>query len=355
MDLLPRNQVDHGSDPLPQPARPLKRRQEVPLGVDQTALIVPLRDILPGTNARSDWDKMDERLVLLAESIQEQGILEPLLVRELSRPTSHVRRVFQLVAGYRRYTAAKFLGLTRVPVRVLAAHDDETAAVNLAENLAREDLSDADAIRALEQLHSAYQWGVRRIARVTGRPPSWVSERLAVAQAAQERTAVEAGQIAMATAVRIVRLRTADLEVHQQLVNRLEQGEHIDLAEVPRKYAVHESTQGLLAPPAESEATDSVTSEQGEEVKQSSHVAPASSRRVLTVGKMEVSLVRNLHFSLLQVFATLNCLREEQGRDCLLPQQIRTEFTAMGEEIQQFLRTAQNGAIHGHEERDAQS
>ena len=94
---------------------------------------------------------MDGRLRSLADSIRERGILEPLLVRELSGVPAGGRR-FELLAGFRRYTAARLLNLPRVPVRVIASSDAEARATNLAENLAREELPELDALRAVVQL-----------------------------------------------------------------------------------------------------------------------------------------------------------------------------------------------------------
>jgi len=78
-----------------------------------------------------DPDKMQQ----LAQSIQEHGILEPLLVRPLTGDT------YELIAGERRYRAAKEVGLTYVPVVIRAMTDRQALQIALIENLQREDLN----------------------------------------------------------------------------------------------------------------------------------------------------------------------------------------------------------------------
>ncbi|RUR18424.1 ParB/RepB/Spo0J family partition protein [Legionella sp. km535] len=89
-------------------------------------------------------------LLELAESIKKQGLLQPLLVRELSNGR------YEIIAGERRWRASQIAGLTEVPV-VLKQVDDETAmAMALVENLQREDLNAMDQARAMHRLTSEF-------------------------------------------------------------------------------------------------------------------------------------------------------------------------------------------------------
>lgn len=76
-----------------------------------------------------------EKLDKLAQSIQEQGILEPLIVRPLSDDT------YELICGNRRFKAAQKIGLKEVPVNVLSLDDNQVKEIRLIENLQREDLN----------------------------------------------------------------------------------------------------------------------------------------------------------------------------------------------------------------------
>lgn len=86
----------------------------------------------------------------LADSIKRQGVLQPLLVRELSNGR------YEIIAGERRWRASQIAGLTEVPV-ILKQVDDETAmAMALVENLQREDLNAMDQARAMHRLTTEF-------------------------------------------------------------------------------------------------------------------------------------------------------------------------------------------------------
>jgi len=93
--------------------------------------VVPLSVLVPQAQPRRRF----ENLEALAESIREKGVLQPLLVRPLGDGR------YAIVAGERRYRAAKMAGLTEVPVRVLDLSEKEARLLALVENLQREDLN----------------------------------------------------------------------------------------------------------------------------------------------------------------------------------------------------------------------
>jgi ParB family chromosome partitioning protein len=92
---------------------------------------LPLEALLPSPQPRRRF----ENLEALAQSIREKGVLQPLLVRPLGDGR------YAIVAGERRYQAAKMAGLTEVPVRVLEISEKEARLLALVENLQREDLN----------------------------------------------------------------------------------------------------------------------------------------------------------------------------------------------------------------------
>lgn len=92
--------------------------------------------------------EMEETPLLeLAESIKKQGILQPLLVRELP-----ITGQYEIIAGERRWRASQLAGLTEVPVIVKQVDDETAMAMALVENLQREDLNAMDQSRAMERL-----------------------------------------------------------------------------------------------------------------------------------------------------------------------------------------------------------
>ena len=98
------------------------------------SVMLPISQVEPGLNQpRKRFD--DEALADLAASIQEHGILQPLTVRRLS--TGY----YQIVAGERRWRAAKLAGRREVPVAIIEADDRKVLELGLIENLQREDLN----------------------------------------------------------------------------------------------------------------------------------------------------------------------------------------------------------------------
>ena len=111
------------------------------------SVTIPVAQIEPGLNQpRKHFD--EEALAGLAESIRQHGIIQPLTVRRLSSG------YYQIIAGERRWRAARMAGLAEVPAIVIEADDRMVMELGLIENLQREDLNpmeEAAAIRALMQ------------------------------------------------------------------------------------------------------------------------------------------------------------------------------------------------------------
>ena len=104
--------------------------------------------ILPQNQPRKYFDP--QKLLELTNSIQQHGILEPLIVRYLSTLNDQ----YELVAGERRYRAAKEAGLREVPVAICHFSDDEAITISLVDNLQREDLNPVEETEGIITLLS---------------------------------------------------------------------------------------------------------------------------------------------------------------------------------------------------------
>ncbi len=107
-------------------------------------------------------------------SIEEKGILQPLLVRPL-------KNRFEIVVGSRRYEAAKSLGLRKVPVIIKPMSDTEAVSLSLVENIQRSDLEleeEAEGVLRLMKLDPKRFANARSVAKVLGRSESAVRELL---------------------------------------------------------------------------------------------------------------------------------------------------------------------------------
>lgn len=112
---------------------------------DVSLRMLPVSKVEPNQNQpRENFDA--EKLEALADSISEHGVLQPIAVRRLDG--DH----YQIVAGERRWRAARMAGLQEIPARILDADDREVMVLALVENLQREDLNPIEEAKGLKKL-----------------------------------------------------------------------------------------------------------------------------------------------------------------------------------------------------------
>jgi ParB family chromosome partitioning protein len=140
--------------------------------------------------------RMDEgSLYELAESIKAQGIMQPILVRPI-KPNGHV--AFEIIAGERRFRAAKLAGLREIPVLVRAVPDEAAAAMALIENIQREDLNPLEEAQGLKRLVDEFGLTHEQAAQAVGRSRSAASNLLRLLQlSAPVQNMLMAGDIDM--------------------------------------------------------------------------------------------------------------------------------------------------------------
>jgi ParB family chromosome partitioning protein len=137
--------------------------------------------------------KMDSGpLQELAESIREQGVMQPLLVRAIAAGK------YEIIAGERRFRAATLAGLTEVPVLVSLADDKGAAAMALIENMQREDLNPLEESQGLARLIEEFGFTHEQAAKSVGKSRSAVSNLLRLSQLAKPvQVMLMAGEIDM--------------------------------------------------------------------------------------------------------------------------------------------------------------
>lgn len=123
---------------------------------------------------RSDFDP--EQLRELANSIKQRGVVQPLLVRPLNKDIGNGR--YELIAGERRWRAAREAGLKTIPAIVRDASDQEALEIALIENLQREDLNPIEEARAYEQLTKHFKLTQEQIAEKVGRSRAAVANAM---------------------------------------------------------------------------------------------------------------------------------------------------------------------------------
>jgi ParB family transcriptional regulator, chromosome partitioning protein len=115
-----------------------------------------------------DDDALDE----LAQSIKQQGLLQPIIVRPFSE------NKYEIVAGERRWRAALKAGLDRVPAVVQEISDETALAVALVENIQREDLNPIDQAKGLQRLMDEFNLTQQKVAEVVGKSRTAVTNLL---------------------------------------------------------------------------------------------------------------------------------------------------------------------------------
>ena len=152
---------------------------------------------------------MDEgALYELADSIRSQGVLQPILVRCLTQGQQAGR--YEIIAGERRFRAARLAGLDRVPVLVRDVSDETAAAMALIENMQREDLNPLEEARGLQRLVKEFGLTHEQAAQAVGRSRSAASNLLRLLQlAVPVQTMLMAGDLDMGHARALLTLDKA--------------------------------------------------------------------------------------------------------------------------------------------------
>ena len=141
---------------------------EIAIGSLKPGVYQPRKDMAP------------EALEELAASIQSQGIIQPIVVRPLAYGQ------YEIIAGERRWRAARQAGLKQVPCLVKKVEDKAAIAMALIENIQREDLNVIEEAQALERLQNEFELTHQQVAEVIGKSRATVSNLLRLNQLENE-------------------------------------------------------------------------------------------------------------------------------------------------------------------------
>ena len=197
-----------------------KRNAELGLGRGLNALLgdpelpaqgegsvtLPISQVEPGLNQprkRFEQGALDD----LTQSIQVHGIIQPLTVRRLSSG------YYQIIAGERRWRAAKAAGLQEVPAVIIEADDRKVMELGLIENLQREDLNPAEEARGYRSLMEDYGLTQEQVAQQMGKSRPAITNTLRLLALPDEvMTLVEEGSLSAGHARAILGAPTAALQ-----------------------------------------------------------------------------------------------------------------------------------------------
>ncbi len=153
--------------------------------------------------------RMDEgALYELAESIKAQGVLQPVLVRQLA--DGEHRGKYEIIAGERRFRAAGLAGLAEIPVLVRSVSNEDAAAMALIENIQREELNPLEQAQGLHRLVTEFGHTHEQAAQAVGRSRSATSNLLRLLQLTEAvQTMLMAGDLDMGHARALLGLKQA--------------------------------------------------------------------------------------------------------------------------------------------------
>ncbi len=166
-------------------------------------------DLLQRGKYQPRTDMRPESLGELADSIKARGLVQPILVRPLSRPNPSESQRYEIIAGERRWRAAQMAGLSEIPAVIRDVPDEDAVAMALIENIQREDLNPLEEARALLRLIEEFGLTHQAAAEAVGRSRAAVSNLLRLMELADEvKELLESRQIEMGHARALLGLTT---------------------------------------------------------------------------------------------------------------------------------------------------
>ena len=181
----------------------------------QSPLLLPLQKMEPNRlQPRKNFD--EEELASLADSIRQHGVIQPLTVRLLD--TGY----YQIIAGERRWRAARLAGLREVPVVVIEADDKKAMELALIENLQRADLTPIEEARGYQQLIGEYGLTQEQVADRVSKSRPAVANAMRLLSLPQELVnMVEEGKLTAGHARALLTLKdkAQQLAVAQKVIN----------------------------------------------------------------------------------------------------------------------------------------
>ncbi len=176
---------------------------------------VPLGKIEPRADQPREYFD-EEKLEELAQSIREHGLIQPITVRPVDGG------YYQIIAGERRWRAARLAGLSQVPVNIIDADDRKTAELALIENLQREDLNPIEEAKGYRALIEGFKLTQEQAADRVGKSRPAVANALRLLKLPEEvQELLEAGKLSTSQARAVAELsdRDAQAELARRAAN----------------------------------------------------------------------------------------------------------------------------------------
>ncbi len=199
---------------LSQEVSPYNKLENIdkPQGGGQTLLLTQLQPGVYQPRMHFREEELDE----LAQSIRQHGILQPLLVRKLEKKDQ-----FEIIAGERRWQAAKIAGLKEVPVLIQDLTDAQALEIGLVENVQRQDLTPIEEAQGYQRLMDEFKYSKEGLSKIVGRSLSHVTNTLRLLSLPEEvRELVENKQLSAGHARALITIPNQALPLAQRIVEQ---------------------------------------------------------------------------------------------------------------------------------------
>ena len=154
------------------------KKEDAPSPAEGGVLYININDIKPNaTQPRKHFD--EEKLEELAASIQQHGLIQPIVLRKLGKG-------YEIVAGERRWRAARLIGLKEVPCIVKELTDEENMLLAIIENMQREDLNPIEEAEGLKQMIDTYGLTQEQVSYSVGKSRPYITNSLRLLKLPEE-------------------------------------------------------------------------------------------------------------------------------------------------------------------------
>ncbi|GAA0178221.1 nucleoid occlusion protein [Clostridium sediminicola] len=174
---------------------------------------IPLEQIIPNAyQPRKTFN--DNTIEELAQSINTYGIIQPLSVRKMKD------KVYEIVAGERRYRAAKKLGLNEIPAIIIEVTDKQSAAIALLENIQRENLNFLEEAEAYHDLLKEHNYTQKDLAEKIGKKQSTIANKIRLLKLDREvRSLVVESKLSERHARALLKLPSKEIQI--KIINKI--------------------------------------------------------------------------------------------------------------------------------------
>ena len=191
-----------------EPAKAEKAPEQKDGGTAQAGGIeyIDINDIKPNSNQpRKTFD--EDKLQELAASIEEHGLIQPVVLRK-------VKRGYEIVAGERRWRAARIIGIREIPCIVKELSDEENMLLAIIENMQREDLNPIEEAEGISQMIDTYGLTQEQVSKSVGKSRPYIANSLRLLTlAAPVRRYVSEGELSAGHARALAVIKDEDKQI----------------------------------------------------------------------------------------------------------------------------------------------